>query len=270
MAMNLESFHRVVEQLKARNLSLATRDHGLWDHVALKAGLGLESHGLRLNAQGPNADFTTVVAAQGLQAAGGQVTIHSGGKGNIVLLDGGKTQRTPHVSLNLYANNAVVYLNLDHMQPILQRPLALQVTFYNGPDQLFYWGAGSSAVHSIYVIDGRNRTIAVKEDVMMSNDVYFRTHDGHSIVDLETRRLCNAGGDIFLENHVWVGQDVLCLGPCQIGSGSIVAAKALVKGVVPKNVVVGGVPTRVLKENASWSRVPNSLEFFEEEYRRTL
>jgi acetyltransferase-like isoleucine patch superfamily enzyme len=50
----------------------------------------------------------------------------------------------------------------------------------------------------------------------------------------------------------------------------VVAAKALAKGEIPPNVVVGGVPTRVLKENVSWSRVPNSLEFFDEEFRRTL
>jgi carbonic anhydrase/acetyltransferase-like protein (isoleucine patch superfamily) len=267
MSSPMESYQRAVEQIRSRDLLLDSSDFNQWNLVSLKNGT-LDQQGLRIVTQGPSTDSTALFCTKALQTQGGQVTIHSGGKGNIVLLAGGNTQRTPHVTLNLFSNQAVVYLNLDHMAPILQRPLTLQVTFYNGPNQLFYWGAGSSSVHCVSVLDGRDRTIAIKDDVMISNDVYLRNHDGHSIVDLTDNSLCNPGGNIVIENHVWVGQDVLCLGPCHIGSGSVVAAKSLAKGDIPTKVIAGGVPARIIKENASWSRVPNSLEFFNQEFQR--
>ncbi|WLR41573.1 acyltransferase [Bacillus carboniphilus] len=51
-----------------------------------------------------------------------------------------------------------------------------------------------------------------------------------------------------IDNNVWIGAGCRILAGCKINSGSIVAAGAVVKNEVRKNVIVGGVPAKIIKE----------------------
>jgi acetyltransferase-like isoleucine patch superfamily enzyme len=53
---------------------------------------------------------------------------------------------------------------------------------------------------------------------------------------------------IVIGSNCWLGAKVTVLDGCVIGNGCVVAAGAVVKGVFPDNVVIGGVPARILKE----------------------
>jgi acetyltransferase-like isoleucine patch superfamily enzyme len=53
---------------------------------------------------------------------------------------------------------------------------------------------------------------------------------------------------IVIGNNVWIGAKVTFLDGCKIGNNSVVAAGAVVSGVFPDNVVIGGVPAKILKE----------------------
>lgn len=48
--------------------------------------------------------------------------------------------------------------------------------------------------------------------------------------------------------NCWIGAKVTLLDGSIIGNGCVIAAGAVVRGVFPDNVVIGGVPARVLKE----------------------
>ena len=51
-------------------------------------------------------------------------------------------------------------------------------------------------------------------------------------------------------DHVWVGQDALILKGTQIGSGSIIGAKALVAGKkIQSNSLWGGVPAQLIRDD---------------------
>jgi acetyltransferase-like isoleucine patch superfamily enzyme len=52
---------------------------------------------------------------------------------------------------------------------------------------------------------------------------------------------------IKLGNNIWVGAKVTFLDGCQVGNNSVVAAGAVVNGIFPDNVVLGGVPAKILK-----------------------
>ena len=52
---------------------------------------------------------------------------------------------------------------------------------------------------------------------------------------------------ITLGNNIWVGAKVTFLDGSQVGDNSVVAAGAVVKGVFPNNVIIGGVPAKILK-----------------------
>jgi acetyltransferase-like isoleucine patch superfamily enzyme len=54
------------------------------------------------------------------------------------------------------------------------------------------------------------------------------------------------GRDIVIGEGVWLASNCTVLGPCRIGDHSVVAAGALVIGDVPNEVIVAGVPARVV------------------------
>lgn len=53
-----------------------------------------------------------------------------------------------------------------------------------------------------------------------------------------------SGGDITIENDVWIGMDSLILGGVKIGYGSIVAARSVVTRDVEPFTIVAGVPAK--------------------------
>ena len=53
--------------------------------------------------------------------------------------------------------------------------------------------------------------------------------------------------EIVLEDEVWLGAGVTVLQGCRIGTGSVIAAGAVVTKDVPAGVLAGGVPCKVLR-----------------------
>lgn len=49
-------------------------------------------------------------------------------------------------------------------------------------------------------------------------------------------------------NNCWIGAKTTILDGTIIGNHCVVAAGAVVKGIFPDNVIIGGVPARIIKE----------------------
>lgn len=106
------------------------------------------------------------------------------------------------------------------------------------------------------VIEGTSITIG--DGCIFSHDVHFRTGDGHSILDLQGRRI-NESKDIVVGDHIWFATKVCCTKGSKIGSHSIVGTGALVtKAFEEPHCVLAGVPAKVVKRNVDWSmrRIP--------------
>ena len=92
--------------------------------------------------------------------------------------------------------------------------------------------------------------IEIGDQVIISDDVIIRDSDNHSIV----REDYSKTRPIQIGNHVWIGLRSTILKGVHIEDGSVIAAGALVNKNVRSNVIVAGVPCKVIREEMKWER----------------
>ena len=85
--------------------------------------------------------------------------------------------------------------------------------------------------------------MTVEDDVFIGPNATFTNHR-----DPKSKQPPAEFDKIVLQNGCSVGANATVIGPCVIGSNSLVAAGAVVTKDVPPNVVVAGNPARILCE----------------------
>lgn len=95
-------------------------------------------------------------------------------------------------------------------------------------------------------------TIKIGSGTMVGFDATIMDDDYHSIIvdGVETE----TNGPITIGENVWIASRVMVLKGVKIGDNSVIAAGTIVTGDVRPNVLVGGSPMRVLRENITWKR----------------
>ena len=107
--------------------------------------------------------------------------------------------------------------------------------------------------------------ISCTESIIIGNNVLFGSHifvadHNHGRYSGEAQsspleppadRELALGGPVIIEDNVWIGNNVVILGPAKIGAGSILAANSVVSGDIPGSTIIGGVPAKPLKEFSS-------------------
>jgi acetyltransferase-like isoleucine patch superfamily enzyme len=96
--------------------------------------------------------------------------------------------------------------------------------------------------------------IVIGKDCLFSTDIHMDVSDMHPIYDGDTCERINPARSIQIGDHVWLGRGAMVLKGARIGSGSVIAAGAMVVGEVPANVIALGSPARVVREHILWSR----------------
>lgn len=98
-------------------------------------------------------------------------------------------------------------------------------------------------------------TIFLGEDCMLSRDIVIRSGDSHSIIDMKTKKRVNNPESVYIGKHVWMGYGV------NIGKGAVVQKNTVIgmSSYVNKkfsigNVVLAGIPAKVVKKNVIWDR----------------
>jgi len=180
----------------------------------------------------------------------GTVRILSAGRDNVIAFDNAAWTGQCIATMRLLGSDSVVVLN-DIGDGFVQIPTLLM----RSNRQLLFWGAGASAVDVSMEIEGDGASFVIGDDALISNGVWIRNYDMHAIHDLAGGAQINRPPcDTVLERHVWLGQDALLLNCERVGMGSIIGARALVKGFVPPRCVAAGAPARVIRDGISWGR----------------
>lgn len=89
--------------------------------------------------------------------------------------------------------------------------------------------------------------IEIGQSTLIGEGVTIMDHEPHGI-NPELRREMGEIGEVKIGNNVWIGNNVIILKNTIIGDNTIVAAGAVVSGKFPSNVIIGGVPAKVIKD----------------------
>ena len=88
--------------------------------------------------------------------------------------------------------------------------------------------------------------IEIGDHTLIGQFVTIIDHDAHGI-DPEKRREPGEIGQVIIGRNTWLGNNVTIMKNTEIGDNSIVAAGAVVTGKFPANVIIGGVPAKIIK-----------------------
>ena len=106
---------------------------------------------------------------------------------------------------------------------------------------------GANSSFSEYSLFGSAGGITIGKDVIAGQNVRFHA-ENHNYEDLN-RRIREQGVNrrgISVGDDCWIGAGAVFLDGSSIGSGCVVAANAVVTKQFPDNVIIGGVPARIL------------------------
>jgi carbonic anhydrase/acetyltransferase-like protein (isoleucine patch superfamily) len=185
----------------------------------------------------------------------GYVRLQSSGYHNMVFFDNRVWSGNFHANIRFSGNESALIFN-----SIESKYVAIHHVLLRSDQQFLFWGTGASAVGCHIEIEGVGRGVVIGDDALISNGVWIRNYDMHSM-----HHLCTGASigrqplDSVIERHVWLGQDALLLSCERVGMGSVIGARALAKGVVPACVIAAGMPARVIRKDVSWGRHPYSV-----------
>ena len=100
----------------------------------------------------------------------------------------------------------------------------------------------NSVVNKKVLLDGRGGKLVIGDnvDIAQETNIWTLEHDVHD----DNHK--DSGGDVIIEDYVWIASRVTILPGVRIGRGAVVASCALVNKDVPPMAIVGGVPAKVL------------------------
>lgn len=196
------------------------------------------------------------------------ISVIDNGDGNQIIFVEKTPEYTKKAKIIFNGNNNKVVFGED----CTGKNLHLEI---NGSNNKFLVGKNSSISGEFFMKDSNNiisirqftTTVQIKiecewgtrvdigEDCMFSRDITIRTGDSHSIIDLKTNKRVNFPKSIFIGSHTWIGYGVNIAKGTEIQSNSVLGAASYVnKKFDIGNVIIAGVPARIVKNDITWDR----------------
>ncbi|WP_285959015.1 acyltransferase [Thomasclavelia spiroformis] len=166
------------------------------------------------------------------------------GKNNEIVIE--DYTRLIHSSISIYGNNNKVIIGSN----CFFYETDIHIEDFNGTISI---GKNTSICGKTHLACIEGKAIEIGENCLFSSDIVVRTGDSHSILNMDEKRT-NPSMDVYVGNHVWVGNRVIVLKGSVIENNSIVATGSIVtKKFNEGNVILGGNPAKVIKENIKWT-----------------
>lgn len=112
----------------------------------------------------------------------------------------------------------------------------------------------NTTIAGAYILS-RGKNVTIGKNCMLSREIEIRSTDVHHIYDCDSHKKLNPPGDVVIEDRVWVGARALISKGAYISARSVVGAASFVnKKFTEKNVVIAGVPAKIVRRNIYWKR----------------
>lgn len=147
-------------------------------------------------------------------------------------------------------NNATVKIGSNFKN----KPHTLNIRI--GEDSTIELGDGITIEKNASFFACEGTQILIGDDCMIASHVQIRADDSHPIFSSEDSSRINKSKDIQIGKHCWLGYECTILKGASISEGSVVGMKSIVTGVFPNNVLIAGIPGKIIKKNIAWER-PN-------------
>ncbi len=105
--------------------------------------------------------------------------------------------------------------------------------------------------HSHFACTEDGSQLIIGSEGMISSYVQVRTGDSHSILDMEGHRI-NPAASITIGKHVWLCEGSKVLKGVTLGDNIVVSTGAIVTKSFDNNVLLAGIPAKIIKENITW------------------
>ena len=92
------------------------------------------------------------------------------------------------------------------------------------------------------LLDGRGGQLIIGDDVDIAQETNIWTLEHDVLSDTHADK----GGNVVIEDHVWIASRATILPGVRVGRGAVVACNAVVTKDVPAMAIVGGVPAKVI------------------------
>lgn len=89
--------------------------------------------------------------------------------------------------------------------------------------------------------------IEIGDNTLIGEGVTILDHEAHGLA-ADKRNQLGEIGKIIIGRNVWLGNKVTVLKNSEIGDNTIVATGAIVSSKFPANVIIGGIPAKIIKE----------------------
>ena len=166
------------------------------------------------------------------------------GNGNKVFVEEGALLRDLYI--RIWGDNNVIKIGNSC---IIQGRI-----IFDGHDQLVDIG-DKTTFERVAILSSEGADVIVGKDCMLSFGITIRTTDAHSVIDLESNERINKAQSIIIDDHVWLGQEVMVLKGVKISKDCVVGARSIVsKSLTSKNCAYAGIPAKLVKANINWLR----------------
>jgi acetyltransferase-like isoleucine patch superfamily enzyme len=96
--------------------------------------------------------------------------------------------------------------------------------------------------------------ISIGDNVTIAAGVAFETHDGGVGVFRNEYKDINIFGEIIIGNNVFIGHRAIIMPGIRIGDNVVIGAGSIVTKDIPSNVVVAGIPAKILKTYTDYKK----------------